>query len=109
MEKLKKHVNTHLERTDKKTSVTSATISEIRSQVHRLEAIIEGNFDHIPEPDKPTWVCPGDIVKLQASEEDNLFHETYEEQVSSNEHQQWEEDSAMGAELWGNQDNIPVG
>ena len=51
MEKLKKHVDTHLERTDKKTSVTSVTISEIRSQVHRLEATIEGNFEHIPEPD----------------------------------------------------------
>ena len=34
MEKLKKHVNTHLERMDKKTSMTSVTISEIRSQVH---------------------------------------------------------------------------
>ena len=36
MEKLKKHVDIHLERTDKKTSVTSVTISEIRSQIHRL-------------------------------------------------------------------------
>ena len=34
VEKLKKHVNIHLERTDKKTSVTSVTISEIRSQIH---------------------------------------------------------------------------
>ena len=34
MEKLKKHVNIHLERTDRKTSVTSVTISEIRSQIH---------------------------------------------------------------------------
>ena len=37
MEKLKKHVNTHLERIDKKTSVVSVTVSEIRSQIHRLE------------------------------------------------------------------------
>ena len=34
MEKLKKHVNVHLERTDKKTTITSVTISEIRSQIH---------------------------------------------------------------------------
>ena len=34
MEKLKKHVNTQLERTDKRTSVTSVTISELRLQVH---------------------------------------------------------------------------
>ena len=37
MEKLKKHVNTHLERMDKKTSVDSVTMSEIRSRIHRLE------------------------------------------------------------------------
>ena len=41
MEKLKKHVDTHLERTDKKTSVTSVTISEIRSQIHRLETTMK--------------------------------------------------------------------
>ena len=63
MEKLKKHVDTHLERTDKKTSVTLVTISEIRSQVHRLETTIEGNFEHIPEPDQPSWVFPGDLLK----------------------------------------------
>ena len=86
MEKLKKHVNTQLERIDKKTSVTSVTISEIRSQVHRLEAVIKGNFDHIPEPDGPSWVFPGEIVKLQTSEEDSSFHDTHEESLPSNEY-----------------------
>ena len=81
---MKKHVNTQLERIDKKTSVTSVTISEIRSQVHRLEAVVEGNFDYIPEPDKPSWVFPGEIVKLQTSEEDNSFHDTYGECLPSN-------------------------
>ena len=41
MEKLKKHVNTQLERTDKKTSVTSVTISELWSQVHGLAATLQ--------------------------------------------------------------------
>ena len=45
MEKLKKHVNTHLERMDKKTSVASVTMSEIRSQIHRLENTVEGNLN----------------------------------------------------------------
>ena len=58
MEKLKIHVNTHLERMDKKTSVASVIMSEIRSQIHRLENIVEGNFEHIPEPDSPSWVFP---------------------------------------------------
>ena len=88
MEKLKKHVNIHLERTDKKTSVTLVTISEIRSQIHRIEATIEGNFENIPEPDQPSWVFPGDIVQIHAPEEDILFHGEHDRQVPSNEHQQ---------------------
>ena len=109
MEKLKKHVNNQLERTDKKTSVTLVTISEIRTQVHRLKSVIQENFDHIPEPDQPSWVFPGDIVKLQTSEGDNSFHDTHEETLPSNEYRQQEENSAMGGGLWGNQNNIPHG
>ena len=106
-EKLKKHVNIHLERTDKKTSVTLVTISEIRSQIHPLEATIEGNFEHIPEPDQPSWVFPGDIVQIHAPENDTLFCEEFEEQVPFNEHQQQEEDLATGGQPREEPDNIP--
>ena len=109
MEKLKKHVDTHLERTDKKTSVTSVTISEIRSQIHRLETTIEENFKHIPEPDKPSWVFPGDIVELHAPEDDILFHEEWDRSIPSNDHQQQGESSTTGGELQEEQDNIPHG
>ena len=109
MEKLKKHVNTHLERIDKKTSVTSVTVSEIRSQIHRLETTMEGNFGHIPEPDKPSWVFPGDIVELHAPEDDILFHEECVSSIPSNDHQQQEESSTTGGELQEEQDNIPHG
>ena len=98
MEKLKKHVNNHLERTDKKTSITSVTISEIRSQIHRLEATIEGNFGHILEPDEPSWVFPGDIVQIHTPENDTLFCEEFEEQVPSNKHQLQDEDLATGGQ-----------
>ena len=107
MEKLKKHVNIHLERTDKKTSITSVTISEIRSQIHQLETTIEGNFEHIPEPDQPSWVFPGDIVQIHAPEDDTLFCEEFEEQVPFNGHQQQEDNSATGGEPWEEQDNTP--
>ena len=107
VEKLKKHVNIHLERTDKKTSVTSVTISEIRSQIHRLEVTIEGNFEHILEPDQPSWVFPGDIVQIQASEDDTLLFEEFEKQVPFNGHQQPEETSATGGEPQREQDNTP--
>ena len=107
MKKLKEHVNIHLERTDKKTSITSVTISEIRSQIHRLEATIEGNFEHIPEPDQPSWVFPGDIVQIHAPENDTLFCEEFEEQVPSNEHQLQDEDLATGGQPQEEQDNTP--
>ena len=107
MEKLKKHVNIHLERTDRKTSVMSVTISEIRSQIHRLEAMIEGNFEHIPEPDQPSWVFPGDIVQIHAPEDDTMFCEEFEEQVPFNGHQQQEENSTTGGESREEQDNTP--
>ena len=109
MEKLKKHVDTDLERTDKKTSVTSVTISEIRSQIHRLETTIEGNFEHIPELDQQSWVFPGDIVEIHAPEDDILFHEESDRQMPSNDHQQQKEDSATGGEPREEQDNIPHG
>ena len=109
MEKLKKHVNTHLERIDKKTSVTSVTVSEIRSQIHRLETTMEGSFEYISEPDKPSWVFPGDIVELHAPEDDILFHEGCVSQIPSNDHQQQEESSTTGGGLQEGQDNIPHG
>ena len=75
MEQLKKHVNTHLERLDKKTTLTSVTISEVRSQIHRLENTMEDHLGHMPEPDNPSWVFPGDIVHLNAPEDYTTFHD----------------------------------
>ena len=109
MEKLKKHVNTHLERMDKKTSVASVTISEIRSQIHRLENTVEGNFEHIPEPDKPSWVFPGDIVELHAPEDDIMFHDEGDRATPPNRQQQQIEDLAMGREVQEERGNIPSG
>ena len=108
MEKLK-HVNTHLERMDKKTSVTSVTMSEIRSQIHRLENTIEGNFEHIPEPDSPSWVFPGDIVELHAPEDDIIFHDEGDRETPPNRQQQQEESLTISGEIQEEHGNIPHG
>ena len=47
--------------------------------MHRIEAVIEGNFDHIPEPDRPGWVFPGEIVNLQTTEKDSSFQDAHGE------------------------------
>ena len=109
MEKLKKHVNTHLERMDKKTSVASVTMSEIRSQIHRLENTIEGNFEHIPEPDSPSWVFPGDIVELHAPEDDIIFHDEGNSETPPNRQQQQEESWTISGEVQEEHGNIPHG
>ena len=109
MKKLKKHVNTHLERMDKKTSVASVTISEIRSQIHRLENTIEGNFEHIPEPDSPSWVFPGDIVELHAPEDDIIFHDEGDSETPPNSQQQQEESLTISGEIQEEHGNIPHG
>ena len=109
MEKLKKHINTHLERMDKKTSVASVTISEIRSRIHRLENTIEGNFEHIPEPDSPSWVFPGDIVELHAPEDDIIFHDEGDSETPPNRQQQQEESLTISGEIQEEHGNIPHG
>ena len=109
MEKLKKHVNTHLESMDKKTSVASVTISEIRSQIHRLENTIEGNFEHIPEPDSPSWIFPGDIVELHAPEDDIIFHDEGDSETPPNRQQQQEESLTISGEIQEEHGNIPHG
>ena len=109
MEKLKKHVNTHLERMDKKTSVASVTMSEIRSQIHRLENTVEGNFEHIPEPGSPSWVFPGDIVELHAPEDDIIFHDEGDSETPPNRQQQQEESLTISGEIQEEHGNIPHG
>ena len=107
MEKLKKHMNTQLERMDKKTSVASVTISELKSQVHILETAMETNLDFDPHADQPSWEFPGKLVELNTSEIDVLFCEEQEELGPPSEQQQTGEDLAMGGEPQEHWDNIP--
>ena len=107
MEKLKRHVNMHLERMDKKTSITSVTISEIRSQVHKIEITIEENYEKIPEPSSPSWIFPGDIVEQHAPEDDIIFHDESDDETSTNREQQQEENLTISRETQEEHGNIP--
>ena len=106
MEKLKKHVNTQLERMDKKTSVASVTILELKSRVYILETAMKTNLDFDPHADQPSWVFPGELVELNTPENDVLFHEEPEELGPPNEQQQTGEDLAIGGESQEIRDNI---
>ena len=107
MEKLKKHMNTQLERMDKKTSVASVTISELKSRVYILETTMETNLDFDPHADQPSWVFPGELVELNTSEIDVLFREEQEELGPPSKQQQTGEDLALGGEPHEHRDNVP--
>ena len=109
LEKLKRHVNMHLERMDKKTSITSVTISEIRSQIHKIESAIEESYEKIPEPNRPSWIFPGDIVELHAPEDDIIFHDKSDDKTSTNEEQQQEESLTIGGATQDEHGNTPSG
>ena len=109
IEKLKRHVNMHLERMDKKTSITSVTISEIRSQVHKIESTVEESYGKIPEPDSPSWIFPGDIVELHAPEDDIIFYDESDDETSTNREQQQEENLTISGETQEEHGNIPHG
>ena len=109
MEKLKRHVKMHLERMDKKTSITSVTISEIRSQVHKIASAIEESYEEIPEPNRPSWIFPGDIVELHAPEDDIIFHDKGDDETTTNGEQQQEESLTMSGETQEEHGNIPHG
>ena len=107
MENLKRHVNTQLERMDKKASVASVTISELKSRVHILETAIETSLDFDPRIDESPWASPGEFVGLVTPKADVLFREGQGEMESSNEQQQIEENLAMGEEPQEHRNNIP--
>ena len=60
---------------------------------------MEDNLEHIPEPDNPSWVFPGDIVELHAPEDDTIFHDQGDGGTPSNRRQHQEESLASDEEI----------
>ena len=50
--KFKKHMDTQLERMDKKTSVASVAISELKTHMHLLKTALETSLDYDPHEDQ---------------------------------------------------------
>ena len=74
IEQIKGRTSKHLDRIDKMAITTYTTISEIRSQIHKIENTLENNNISLEQPERPEWTFPGDIVELHALEDDDLFH-----------------------------------
>ena len=81
IEQIKGRTDKHLDRIDRRAITTYTTISEIRSQIYRIENTLENNNISLEQPERPGWVFPGDIVELYALEDDDFFH--MDEEMSS--------------------------
>ena len=103
--KFKKHMNTQLERMDKKTSVALVTISELKTRMHLLETALETSLDYDPHEDQPMWMSLEELVELNPPEDNVLFHEEQGKLETPNEQHHMEADLAIGGELRENQDN----
>ena len=73
IEQIKGRTAKHLDRIDRRAITTYTTISEIRSQIHKIENTLENNDISLGQPERPRWVFPGDIVELYAPEMMTFF------------------------------------
>ena len=104
IEQMKGRTAKHLDRIDRRAITTYTTISEIRSQIHKIENTLENNNISLEQPERPGWVFPGDIVELYAPEDDDLFHtdeetsslDSKEVNVQASQQQTSEPDPIMG-------------
>ena len=94
----RKHMNTQLERMDKKTSVALVTISELKTRMHLLETALETKLDYDPHEDQPMWMSLEELVELNPPEDDVLFHEEQGEQETPNKQHRMEADLTIGRE-----------
>ena len=94
----RKHMNTQLERMDKKTSVAPVTISELRTRMHLLETALETSLDYDPHEDQPMWMSLEELVELRPPEDNVLFHEEQRKLKTPNEQHYMEADSTIGGE-----------
>ena len=74
IEQITGRTSKHLDRIDRRAITTYTTISEIRSQIHKIENTLENNNISLEQPKRPGWTFPGDIIELHAPEDDDLFH-----------------------------------
>ena len=103
--KFRKHMNTQLERMDKKTSVASVAISELKTRMHLLETALETSLDYDPHEDQPRWMSLEELVELNPPEDNVSFHEEQGKLETPNEQHHMEADLVIGGELRENQDN----
>ena len=77
--------------------------------MHKIEGAIEESYEKIPEPNRPSWIFPGDIVELHAPEDDNISHDKSDDETTTNGEQQQEESLTISGETQEEHGNIPHG
>ena len=70
---------------------------------------MEDHLGHMPEPENPSWVFPGDIVQVNAPEDYTIFHDQGNDETPPNRQQHQEESLARDEEIRENHGNTPHG
>ena len=77
----------HLDRIDGQAITTYTTISEIKSQIHKIESILEGQNLLTEQPERQGFVFPEDIIELHAPDSDEIFNSEKEATTTVTERQ----------------------
>ena len=70
IEQIKGRTSKHYDRIDRRAITTYTTISEIRSQIHKIENTLENNNISLEQPER----LDGHSQELHTPEDDDLFH-----------------------------------
>ena len=71
---VKQQTSKHLDRIDRQAITTYTTISEIKSQIHKIESSLEGQNLLTEQSERQGFIFPEDIVELHAPDSDENFH-----------------------------------
>ena len=71
---MKEQTATQLERIDKRAITTYTIISDIKSQIKKIENTLENNGILVEQSERPGWESLEDIVELHAPDENEFFH-----------------------------------
>ena len=71
---VKEQTATQLERIDKRAITTYTIISDIKSQIKKIENTLENTGILVEQSEQPGWEFPEDIVELHAPDENEFFH-----------------------------------
>ena len=74
IDQIKEQTATQLERVDKRAITTYTIISDIKSQIKKIENTLENTGILVEQSEQPGWEFPEDIIELHAPDENEFLY-----------------------------------